>query len=103
MVEVWWRCGAFAAERAKLCAEHRVRQEQLPRCLAAHGIAPELAVDAPKAFWRTAPDAAALEAWAGALQWRVHVPRWAGGVAGLSACTMGVTRGIRATLKCRVC
>ena len=56
--------------------------DQLPKCLALHGVAPEMAADISKAFWIVGPNEAPPGLWGGATAWREHVPKWAAGDAG---------------------
>ncbi|MFM7981408.1 MAG: hypothetical protein ACKPKO_19040, partial [Candidatus Fonsibacter sp.] len=54
----------------------RVDPSQLPKALAMHGIAPEMAADISKAFWSIGLGEPEPGHWGGAAAWREHIPRW---------------------------
>ena len=73
---LWWRCEAFSDARSKVTRDLRVDPDQLPKCLALHGVAPEMAADISKAFWIVDPNETPPGPWGGATAWIEHVPRW---------------------------
>ena len=72
---LWWKWSSFNDIRERVTRSQRIDHTLLPRCLALHGLVPEMAADVAKAFWLTERDEPALAAWAGAHEWQSHSPR----------------------------